>query len=41
MEGKYCFSKICYIDSSGAASGLRSLESSLIAKNHPVLSGGR
>ena len=38
VENKDCFSKVCYVDSSGAVSRLvKSLELSLVVKNHPVL----
>lgn len=40
MENKDCFSKVCYVDSSGAVSRLvKSLELSLVVKNQPVLPG--
>ena len=40
MENKDCFSKVCYVDSPGAVSGLvKSLELFLVVNNQPVLPG--
>ena len=40
VENKDCFSKLCYVDSSGAVSRLlNSQELSLVVKNQPVLPG--
>ena len=41
MENKDCFSKVCYVDSSGAVSKrlFKSLELSLVVKNQLVLPG--
>lgn len=40
MENKDCFSKVYYVESSGAGSGLvKSLELSPVVKNWPALSG--
>lgn len=40
MEGKDCFSEICFVESSGAVSGLMSLDlSPAMVKNHHAFSG--
>lgn len=40
MEGKNCFDELCFTESSGAASGLMSLDlSPAMVKNHRAFSG--